>query len=189
MKNLRSIFCKGTLIVSLLACTACGILKPHFQSDQDLLRKFQEHEPIFGALAKQCPQGKDAPYSSPKEFTRPWPFLFWNCKFDKNFIVALQKTRVKLVSSDIRTNSRVVFQTDFQKEERGVIFGDTYVWEKGYLYTEKPIEAELIQTESLNSLDAQELVAQRKQEIWRYRKIKQNWYLFHRQYLWPSWAL
>ncbi len=58
-----------------------------------------------------------------------------------------------------------------------------FVEEKGYVFSEIPINKNLIEPGSLDRLAGTELFEKRSiREEWRFKQIEPNWYLYYRQY-------
>jgi hypothetical protein len=77
---------------------------------------------------------------------------------------------------------RVLFLTDDYKNDRS----DTFIEEKGLTYVDKPLPQEVIEDSSLDQFSGQPLFEKRGvQEVWRYREIEPNWYIYYRQYYYP----
>jgi hypothetical protein len=154
--------------------------RPIFHSDEQLLLHFQSHKTGMIDLIQECKAQKTP--QAPKVDTGH-PFIA--CEFDQSRLQALS---LREVAGEIQRRnalpgefegSRMVLVTDYYKNDPG----NTFVEEKGFVYSPRPIQKDVIGSGSLDPLMGKDLFERRgAQEAWRYKQIAPNWYLYYRQY-------
>jgi hypothetical protein len=173
----------------LLGCSS-GVFRlsfrPTFQSDEQLVKNFEENKSDLFALMQKCQAEK-----SSQPFKDQIRESFSNCSVEKDVLTSLRLIEVaeEFEADEENLNSRngvdggrVLFITDYYKDDRV----NTFVEEKGYAYTETPIQQDLIKDGSLDQFSGQLLFEKRGvQEVWKYKQIEPNWYIYYRQYFYP----
>jgi hypothetical protein len=160
--------------------------RPVFQSDEQLIESFEQNKPELFSLMKRC----HATQSS-QVIKNHIVESFSRCDVDKT---VLESLRLKEVAEEFESDrkplnpesdfdgKRVLFLTDDYKNDRS----DTFIEEKGLTYVDKPLPQEVIEDSSLDQFSGQPLFEKRGvQEVWRYREIEPNWYIYYRQYYYP----
>jgi hypothetical protein len=157
--------------------------RPIFHTDEQLLSNFQAHKAGMIALMQECKAQKTP--QAPKVDTGH-PFI--SCEFDKSRLQALSLSEV---AEEIQRRnalpgqfegSRMLLVTDYYKNDPV----DVFIEEKGYVYSPKPIRRDVIKSGSLDPFMGKDLFERRgSQEMWKYRQIAPNWYLYYRQRFYP----
>lgn len=158
--------------------------RPTFQSDEQLKANFQQHKAQMLTLMQQCKSEQQSQVEIKLEITQP----FSKCVVGEPQLksvnlkeIAVEFRRRQPLPGDFQ-GGRVSFMTDYYKNDPV----ETFVEEKGYLYSPTPLQQDVLQAGSLDQFAGQDLfVRQGRKEVWRYKQIEPNWYLYYRQYYYP----
>jgi hypothetical protein len=157
--------------------------RPTFQSDEQLKTNFQKRKADMFTLMKKC-QVEQKSQALKRDIRQP----FSTCEADETLLksisvkeIAEEFRRTQPLPSDFK-GGRVLFVTDYYKNDPA----DTFVEEKGYMYSPTPLRQDVIENGTLDQFTGQLLFEKRsRQEAWRYKQIAPNWYLYYRQYYYP----
>jgi hypothetical protein len=154
--------------------------RPVFHTDEQLLSHFQAHKAEMIDLMQECKAQKN---SGGAKLDTAHPFI--SCASDQ---ARLKTLSVKEVAQEIQQRnappgefegSRMLLVTDYYKNDPG----DTFIEEKGYVYSPTPIRRNVVKTGALDQFSGQELIdKQKNREVWKYKQIAPNWYLYYRQF-------
>lgn len=171
------------LLLIVLLTTACSPPRQTFQSDEQIKTSFQNHKIELIALIKKCESEKKS--QGMKEYIREF---FIVCNTNKTQLKNLSLKEVALEYKEVETSpkkikdSQILFVSN-QYVDDSV---NTFVEEKGYMFSATPIAKDLIEEGSLNQLIGKDLFERKgSQESWRYKQIEPNWYIYYRQYFYP----
>jgi hypothetical protein len=93
----------------------------------------------------------------------------------------LQNSNVQELVTEFK-GSRVLFIINYYIDDRA----DTFVEEKGYMFSDVPITSNLVKEGSLDQFVGKEMFIRRgSKKVWKYKQIEPNWYIYYRQYFYP----
>ena len=161
-----------------------------FEPDANLISKFSKSKAEILNIVKACKESTSEGRAG-KEITGFNHFE--NCLVPPEIVT---KYGVKFVSIELKRDPkgdaefRKLLKDDFEPYQDRVLVTTNYVKEesftvrireKGYLYSPIPLKSSNITTESLDSLATNEYNPNnqpRNKEVWRYRQIEPNWYIY-----------
>jgi hypothetical protein len=161
------------------------------RSDEQMVADFQRHKPESIALMKQC---ASEPVSG-RGVTNYTIELFLHCNSKvkgkdaqemANYMGTLNLQHVSQKVTEPEHPSRQFKGIPYLFMVQQVIYDDydTIVEEKGYIFSASPIETNVLPTGSLSQfeqkLDPRGL--EDMSEIWRFKQIQPNWYLYYRHF-------
>jgi hypothetical protein len=157
--------------------------RPNFQSDEQLKTNFPKHKAELLTLIQRCKVEQKS-----QALKRDIRQAFSICKVDSNVLklisakeIAVEFRRTQPLPYDFN-GGRVLFVTDYYKKE----LADTFVEEKGYMYSSNPIKQDVIENGTLEQSAGRDLFESRsRKEAWRYKQVAPNWYIYYRQYFYP----
>jgi hypothetical protein len=167
------------LLLIMILTTACSPPRPKFQSDEQIKISFQRHKIELIALRKKCELKREK--QAMKKYIDDF---FTVCNVNKIQLKNLNLEEVALEYKEVKTSlkknndSRILFVSN-QYIDNPV---DTFVEEKGYMFSAVPIANNLIEKDSLDKFNGVRLLERKKSEIWKYKEIEPNWYIYYRQY-------
>ncbi len=152
--------------ILLNGCNSLNFLS--FQSDDNLISLYRSHMNDFNRLIKKCTSES---HSQP--FKKDIYIKFSVCNLDE---IYLSKINLKEISVQYEGDKSI-----FMTNQYTTFSIDVFLEEKGILHTKH-----LIQDNIANDLDqynGKNLVTKQGiSEVWKYRKIAPEWYLYYRQY-------
>ncbi len=167
----------------VLFITACSPPRQTFKSDEQIKDNFQTQKAELPPLIKQCKFEEKS--QGLKRYTTE---SFSTCKVKSAQLRTLNIEEVSLEFIGLRTSSkefkgsRILFVVNHYIDDRV----DTFVEEKGYMFSDVPIKNNLIKEGPLDQFVGKELFLKRgSNEIWKYKQIEPNWYIYYRQYFYP----
>lgn len=183
MKLKKRIGWIASLLSMILVMTACSPRRPSFQSDEQIKTNFQSHKAELLMLMQKCKSEKKS--QGGKRYVRD---AFSICKVNQAQLkklsleeIAVEFIWTKTFSKEFK-GSRILFITNQYVDDPA----DTFVEEKGYMFSATPITKDLIREGSLDQLLGKDLFERKgRKEIWKYKQIEPNWYIYYRQYFYP----
>jgi ribosomal protein L29 len=155
--------------------TACSPWRPSFQSDEQMETNFDKYKAELLTLMQRC---------KPGQLKKNIKETFDVCKIDQAQLKRLSLEEIAKELSGERTTakefngSRFLFVANQYVDE----YAGTFVEEKGYMFSATPITKNLVEKGSLDQFNDTRLLEKKKSEIWKYKQIEKNWYLYYRQY-------
>jgi hypothetical protein len=162
------------------------------RSDEEMVADFQRHKPESIALMKQCASEPVTDRGARNYAVE----LFLHCKNEgksANYMSSLNLQHVAQKITEPERPSRQFKGTPYLFMVQQIIYDDyedmdTIVEEKGYIFSSIPIETNVLTTGSLSQfekgLSTQGL--KNLSEIWRFKQIEPNWYLYYRHFFRPA---
>ncbi len=178
MKLQKRIARMVSLLSMILIMTACSPHRPIFQSDEQIATRFKKNKIELLTLMQKC---------NPGQLKKNIQETFNICKIDQSQLESLDLEEIAKELSGERTTakefngSRFLFVTDQYIDE----YADTFVKEKGYIFSATPITKNLVKEGSLDEFNGTRLLERKKSEIWKYKQIEPSWYIYYRQYFYP----
>jgi hypothetical protein len=190
------------LMMSTSGCSSRGIKYLLFHADRRPLRSdermvadFQRHKPESIALMKQC---ASEPVTN-RSGTNYAIELFLHCNSKvkgkdaqemANYLDSLNLQYVAQKFTEPEHPSRQFKGVPYLFMVQQTIYDDddTMVEEKGYIFSTIPIETNVLTTGSLSQFEqGLDISRGRKDlsEIWRFKQIEPNWYLYYRNFFRP----
>jgi hypothetical protein len=170
-------------LLVVLIVTACSPARQTFKSDEQIKDNFQNQKSKLAPLIKQCKSEEKS--QGLKRHTRE---SFSTCKVKPTQLRTLNIEEVSLEFIGLRTSSkelkgsRILFITNQYVDD----YVGTFVEEKGYMFSAIPVTQNLIKEGSLDQFVGKELFLKRgSNEVWKYKQIEPNWYIYYRQYFYP----
>jgi hypothetical protein len=161
-----------SLSLTTVSLAGCNQSKT-FQLDKQLLTNFQNHKAEMLTLMQKCRTERES-----RALKRHIVESFWVCKAYQAQLKPLNVQEMALEDP----GTRILFVADQYEDDSG----DTFVEEKGYVYSATPLKQDVIKNGTLDQFTGQLLFEKRsRQEAWRYKQIAPNWYLYYRQYFYP----
>jgi hypothetical protein len=163
------------LLPVIFGITSCGLLEPVFQSDKEIEISFKKHKTELLTLMQKC---------KPGQLKKNIKETFDVCKIDQTQLKKLSLEEIAKEFLGERTiakefnGSRFLFVVNQYIDE----YADTFVEEKGYIFSAIPITKNFVEKGSLDQFSGTRLLEKKKSEIWKYKQIEKNWYLYYRQY-------
>jgi hypothetical protein len=196
-------FALGCLLITISTngCSSRGINYLLFHSDRIPLRSdeqmvadFQRHKPESIALMKQC---ASEPVTN-RGGTNYAIELFLHCNSKTkgkdahemaNYMASLNLQNVSQKFTEPERPSKQFKGVPYLFMVQQIIYDDydTMVEEKGYIFSAIPIETNVLTTGSLSQFERGLDIRGRKDmsEIWRFKQIEPNWYLYYRHFFRP----
>ena len=153
---------------------ACSQPRLAFQSDEQIKNNFQSHKVELLTLIEKCRSERES-----QGFKRNIRESFRICKkIDQK---KLQNLNIQELATEFK-GSRVLFIVNHYIDDRV----NTFVEEKGYMFSDVPITSNLVKEGSLDQFVGKEMFIKRgSKEAWKYKQIEPNWYIYYRQYFYP----
>ncbi len=161
------------------------------RSDEQMVADFQRHKPESIALMKQC----ESEQITDKSGTNYAVELFLHCNSKvkgkdahemANYMSSLNLQYVAKKFTEPEHPSRQFKGVPYLFMVQQSIYDeyDTIVEEKGYIFSASPIETNVLTTGSLSQFEQVLDIRGRKDmsEIWRFKQIEPNWYLYYRNF-------
>jgi hypothetical protein len=192
--------CLSIFLVFLSFLTSCGLTGEKFPADEKMLTQWKEEQAQLMALVKECQTTKntywvDEFYSDSDEIDNSSISNFDICK------VALPETpekayQLKYMARDL-DKTQILMVTEQSESKVGRLWSTSVLEEKGFLYTSqkdlaplssdtRPVGKLTIVEEPLDPLSGDyqltgETAKNNNCEVWMFRPIDPNWYLFYHQ--------
>ncbi len=183
MKSQKAFQMALKLLSIMFFIAACSMPRPTFQSDEQIKTNFQSHKAELLMLMQKCKSEKKS--QGGKRYVRD---AFSICKVNQAQLkklsleeIAVEFIWTKTFSKEFK-GSRILFITNQYVDDPA----DTFVEEKGYMFSATPITKDLIREGSLDQLLGKDLFERKgRKEIWKYKQIEPNWYIYYRQHFYP----
>ncbi len=161
-------------LLVILFISACSPPRSKFYSDEQMKNNLTKYKTELVPLIGKCRSEKES-----QGFKRHIRESFRICK--KVDQKKLQNLNIQELATEFK-GSRVLFIMNHYIDDRV----DTFVEEKGYMFSDVPIKNNLIKEGSLDQFVGKEMFVRRgSKEVWKYKQIEPNWYIYYRQYFYP----
>ncbi len=171
------------LLSIIFFITSCGRPRPVFQSDEQIKKIFQSHKAELLTLMQKCKSEKKS--QGGKRYVRD---AFGICKVNQAKLnsLSLEEIAVEFIGfktfSEEFKGSRILFVTNQYVDDPV----NTFVEEKGYMFSTTPIIKDVVKEGSLDQLIGKDLFERKgRKEVWKYKQIEPNWYIYYRQHFYP----
>ncbi len=171
------------LLLVMVFMNACSPPRPTFKSDEQIKNNFQNQKMKLIPIIKQCKSEEKS-----QGIKRYISESFSICRINSIQLKTMNLEEISLEFAGVKTSlkefkgSRILFVTNQYVDDHA----NTLVEEKGYMFSAIPITQDLIKEGSLDQFIGKELFVRRgSNEVWRYKQIEPNWYIYYRQYFYP----
>lgn len=139
----------------------------YFRSDQQMKLNFKQEKLSFIRVVNFCKSQVEL-----EKKISGTDNHFYYC--ESNNIPNLDK--INMIGAEVSGDSNQVLILSNSHEE-GTFFHGNITQEKGYIFSENLINSNLV-VEALDNFIAEEFP---NDEVWRYRQIEKNWYLYYKK--------
>jgi hypothetical protein len=180
--------------LTIIATTGCSSTRLPLRSDEEMVADFRRHKPESIALMKQC-ESQSVTDRGGRNYGVE---LFLHCKSKvkgadahemANYLENLNLQYVAQKFTEPERPSRQFKGVPYLFVVQQLIYDDydTMVEEKGYIFSAIPIETNVLTTGSLSQFEQVLDIRGRTDmsEIWRFKQIEPNWYLYYRHFFRP----
>jgi hypothetical protein len=180
--------------LTIIATTGCSSTRLPLRSDEEMVADFQRHKPESIALMKECESQSVTDRGGINYAIE----LFLHCKSKvkgtdthemANYLGSLNLQYVAQKFTEPERPSRQFKGVPYLFVVQQLIYDDydTMVEEKGYIFSAIPIETNVLATGSLSQFEQGLDIRGRTDmsEIWRFKQIEPNWYLYYRHFFRP----
>jgi hypothetical protein len=178
--------------LAIICITSCASeTRIPLKSDEQMVADFQRHKPESIALMKQCASEPVSGGGSTNYTIESFLHCNSNVKGKDahemaNYMGSLNLQYVARKFTEPEHPSRQFKGVPYLFMVQQVIYDDydTMVEEKGYIFSASPIETNVLTTGSLSQFEQKLDPRGRKDmsEIWRFKQIEPNWYLYYRHF-------
>ena len=174
MKLQKSFQMALSFLLAISFISSCSPSRSKFYSDELMKTDLIKYKTELVPLIEKCRSERES-----QGFKRNIRESFRICK--KTDQKKLQNLNVQELATEFK-GSRVLFIVNHYIDDRV----NTFVEEKGYMFSDVPITSNLVKEGSLDQFVGKEMFVKRgSKEAWKYKQIEPNWYIYYRQYFYP----